>query len=463
MGKATEDGLLNSRHLLLATLFAFASMLYRFLPTVENSEFIYGENTWPMRTAINETARLVLFWEMHGAWPDQQMQLRESPTYSKVMAERTNELKNVEDLQDRWDKWITLAQARVVHDVTPEDWRVVDVPSETFSKAYTRLHEIVSKTTNKTLKTEQSVQSLASALHQTDLSYEILHDLKLLFSEWVGMSLLPTSARGFHFFPEGYVEEDHVDPVESEVVSGILHVDSDTEEPFPLQILQRDGQVVSVNTKPGQLIMFQGSKRIHGYTNSLRGRFFASISLGYRPESWNVTRMQVMAAIPPWWDASEQPSSEEAEADGNSSKAEFTAPSGQGVSVVLPEPEDLRSDEHNHSVEQHVAMGNDTDLQESPAAVDGVESDDASLAPIMMTFVNDGNVPVVLYWVVPGSEATSDDGRQQMQEVGTIPPGGVLPQTTFPGHEMVAVGQGVARRWAIEPRHNLQRLAVFGA
>jgi len=166
MGKATEDGLLNSRHLLLATLFAFASMLYRFLPTVENSEFIYGENTWPMRTAINETARLVLFWEMHGAWPDQQMQLRESPTYSKVMAERTNELKNVEDLQDRWDKWITLAQARVVHDVTPEDWRVVDVPSETFSKAYTRLHEIVSKTTNKTLKTEQSVQSLASALHQ---------------------------------------------------------------------------------------------------------------------------------------------------------------------------------------------------------------------------------------------------------------------------------------------------------
>ena len=55
---------------------------------------------------------------------------------------------------------------------------------------------------------------------------------------------------------------DHL-KLETRVISGIVHIDSDLGGPFPIQIEDGTGKLASLNPKPGQLILYESAKCLH--------------------------------------------------------------------------------------------------------------------------------------------------------------------------------------------------------
>merc|ERR1719235_505253 len=100
-----------------------------------------------------------------------------------------------------------------------------------------------------------------------------------------GVQLQPTTAYGLRVYHDGNNLTMHVDqaPVGTHVISSILHVDRDVDEPWPLVITGYDGRTVEVDLQPGQLLFYESAKCIHGRPRPLRGRWYSSLFMHYRP------------------------------------------------------------------------------------------------------------------------------------------------------------------------------------
>ena len=53
----------------------------------------------------------------------------------------------------------------------------------------------------------------------------------------------------------------------------------DMEEDWPLQILDHDGRLHEVTVQPGEMILYESAKLVHGRTRSLRGKFLSLIHI----------------------------------------------------------------------------------------------------------------------------------------------------------------------------------------
>jgi hypothetical protein len=58
------------------------------------------------------------------------------------------------------------------------------------------------------------------------------------------------------------------------------------DEPWPHVVEDREGQCHDVYLEPGQMLLYEGAKLPHGRPHPLRGRYYASLFLHYRPTDW---------------------------------------------------------------------------------------------------------------------------------------------------------------------------------
>ena len=136
---------------------------------------------------------------------------------------------------------------------------------------------------------------------QEELNYEVLWELMPMFEEWAGVPLEPTSVYGVRVYQDGATLMGHLDVLETHVISGILHIDSDKDAPYPIQIEGGKGTLESYDLEPGDLFFYESAKCFHQRSIPLQGRHYASIFLHYRPVGWNMTRESVRFSIPPNW------------------------------------------------------------------------------------------------------------------------------------------------------------------
>ena len=92
----------------------------------------------------------------------------------------------------------------------------------------------------------------------------------------------------------------HADRSETHVVSAILHVAHDLDEPWPLEIEDHDGRVHALSLEPGQLVYYESAKQYHSRLTPMRGRHYGSLFLHWYPKHhWNWTMWDVHTAVPP--------------------------------------------------------------------------------------------------------------------------------------------------------------------
>merc|ERR1711963_1298914 len=103
----------------------------------------------------------------------------------------------------------------------------------------------------------------AKYIPQEGLNYQILDALLPLHEEWVGVPLEPSAAYGIRLYQENSTMIDHLDVLESHVVSSVLHIDHDLDEPFPFEIEDWRGEYAKVNLEAGDMVFYESAKCFH--------------------------------------------------------------------------------------------------------------------------------------------------------------------------------------------------------
>jgi len=114
------------------------------------------------------------------------------------------------------------------------------------------------------------------------LKNKIWDAAKSTIEEWTQMELTPTSMYGIRVYTEGAVLSPHVDrnPL---ISSCIVNVAQDVDEPWPLEVIDRNGNAVNVTMEPGDMVLYESGSLIHARPFPLKGKYFANIFIHFEP------------------------------------------------------------------------------------------------------------------------------------------------------------------------------------
>lgn len=114
---------------------------------------------------------------------------------------------------------------------------------------------------------DKSLRGGGSALKQ-----KIWDAAKDTIQQWTGMELSPTSLYGVRVYSDGAILSPHVDRLPL-VSSCIINVAQDVDEPWPLEIYDRQGKAVNVTMEPGDMVLYESGSLIHGRPFPMKGRY----------------------------------------------------------------------------------------------------------------------------------------------------------------------------------------------
>jgi hypothetical protein len=135
------------------------------------------------------------------------------------------------------------------------------------------------------------------------LEKELLHEMKGVHEAWSGVELIPMQAYGLRIYEPGNSLTMHTDRIDSHVISSIVHVDRDTDEPWPIVIEGFDGKTVEVDLQPGEMLFYESSKCIHGRPRPLKGKWYTSLFMHYRPKEWHLSNAQAKQLCEPMFES----------------------------------------------------------------------------------------------------------------------------------------------------------------
>ena len=196
---------------------------------------------------------------------------------------------------------------------TPKGFLVVQTPKDVADKLKTAVDKCIANFDS--LEIEGDVNAIYSPddsrpkfCQLNELAYEVLGDMKEIHEDWVnGMELEGTSAYGVRLYQNGSSLVMHYDKMHTHVISSIVHIAHEYDDPneqWPIQIEDHDGELLSVNLRPGQMLFYESAKCLHGRMKTFRGSYYGSIFLHYKPVDRNIWAYdveQVIAAVPPHW------------------------------------------------------------------------------------------------------------------------------------------------------------------
>ena len=229
-------------------------------------------------------------------------------------------------LDERWKVWfIEIAyqmrvmqnylQPQVVRPVTEAGFELRRMPEETFSwlkEFYYESGEGVKNATNGVTTTSKRRTNLdtdelkkaigvlmeesmaGTCLNQIDVPTEIKSlpiDLKTrlvkevgkTFEEWYGGKLIATSIYGVRRYFEGSILRMHVDTIVTHAVSAIINIGQQVDEDWPLVILDHQGREHSITMEPGDLLLYESAKLVHGRPSLLKGDYYDNLFIHFMP------------------------------------------------------------------------------------------------------------------------------------------------------------------------------------
>jgi SM-20-related protein len=112
--------------------------------------------------------------------------------------------------------------------------------------------------------------------------------LQSVHEEWAGCELVPTAVYGLRVYRRGQTLLPHTDILETHVISSIVHIGHDTDEPWPLWFRDLHGDEHDIVLEPGEMLLYESARCPHGRVVPLRGDSYCSLFVHYRPVDWDV-------------------------------------------------------------------------------------------------------------------------------------------------------------------------------
>eukprot|EP00968_Pinguiococcus_pyrenoidosus_P012385 scaffold1087_cov198-Pinguiococcus_pyrenoidosus.AAC.12 len=234
----------------------------------------------------------------------------ETEAYAKSRDAIEAWIRRLDDSQRKWSEWTTLVQSRIMPSFTEVGFRKTRAPDDVFQRlndSYYKGLEALQKveddkSRNKELLRGVSPENAPWFIRQQRLNDQVMSECKPLLEEWSGVDLVEGQAYGVRAYRNGSTLINHVDRSETHVISFILHIASDVDEPWPIQIEDHDGNVHSVPLTPGDMLYYESSKQYHARFSPMKGRHYGSVFVHYYPTAaWNWTNMDMTTAVPMDW------------------------------------------------------------------------------------------------------------------------------------------------------------------
>ena len=135
----------------------------------------------------------------------------------------------------------------------------------------------------------------------SELRSAALRELRPLAEQFAGVELEPVVAYGVRLYHNGSSVAMHTDVPSSHVIGGILHVERSADaQPWPVVIEAFDGRSHAVELQPGELLLYEAAKCLHGRPRPLSGAWYANLFVHFKPPAsrWDVTLPGLVQRLP---------------------------------------------------------------------------------------------------------------------------------------------------------------------
>lgn len=117
--------------------------------------------------------------------------------------------------------------------------------------------------------------------------------IRPLIEEWAGQELAFTCVYGIRRYHRGTTLSPHRDRVDTHILSAIVNIEQDVEEDWPLEIEDNSYRSHKVYLSPGEMLLYESARLIHGRMTPLKGNSFSNLFIHFTPASddWKSTNL----------------------------------------------------------------------------------------------------------------------------------------------------------------------------
>lgn len=184
-------------------------------------------------------------------------------------------------------------QPQIVPAVTDDGFKLMKLPNKT----YTWLKQWYDQAK---LSKNETEKSSGPCLNRHKAPSEMIHlpfgeklrltkELQPILEEWYGKgSLTMTSIYGVRKYTNNSILRMHVDTLSTHVVSAIINVDQEVITPWKLLILDHNYEEHELEMQPGDMVLYESAKLLHGRPEPLNGERYENIFIHFKPViGWN--------------------------------------------------------------------------------------------------------------------------------------------------------------------------------
>ena len=129
----------------------------------------------------------------------------------------------------------------------------------------------------------------ALLIEDSEFNRGILDALRPLHEQWAGRALRGSACYGIRVYLKGSYLYNHVDRIDTHVISSTICVDHDLASPWPLYVEDLEGSPHEVVMAPGDMVLYESARLKHGRPYPLEGEFYAGMFVHYAPVDWPYT------------------------------------------------------------------------------------------------------------------------------------------------------------------------------
>jgi hypothetical protein len=196
--------------------------------------------------------------------------------------------------QDSSFRWSSIMlQTPVLKGYSELGFKLIDIPKDVFEVVSDFYHRHKKQSSTEgfypgytTINHREVPTTMVPLEQEPATKQKIASDLQPIVEEWAGRKLKLTSLYGIREYHRGSWLKLHVDHVSTHVFSLIVNVAQENVNPdddWPVEVITFDGRRMSVSMKPGQMLLYESAKLIHGRPSLLDGDNYVNCFAHYAP------------------------------------------------------------------------------------------------------------------------------------------------------------------------------------
>lgn len=184
------------------------------------------------------------------------------------------------------DTWTALA-TRYVPSITPTGFAKIQTPPSVHRALREAYDDRIGGGFSEPIDDVYLPTGCPDFLDIEDIKYRILDQMQMLHESWSGCELTPAAAYGLRVYRRGHSLIMHTDLPATHVVSSIVHIAHDSDEPWPLHFVDLEGTEHHIVLEEGETLLYESARCAHGRPTPLNGDAFCSLFLHYTPAGWD--------------------------------------------------------------------------------------------------------------------------------------------------------------------------------